>query len=967
MEGMTDSLEGGSQGNPAPPQHPVEKAPEEGDRIPNAGDSSEGAAAAEGDGPKIAKRQVLSCTMCRKRKVKCDRVQPCRACCVRGHAKDCVFLIAEDQDYEPIRQVYEIAELRRENIRLKQQMRMRRFAGNYDYDEHDDGHQPGSGHVNLTVGGRRNPPKVPQKPHKLQQKRFKTSDPLDSMYFGAPGLADVISEFAKLQIRSDHVGSLTHAAPRAVDIFAFQDAPVYPFPALWPASGGTSALLACLPPDEELFGYLESFQKRAQSCSFPHVPDEITKVEIERFLSDREGNSFKHPDMLALIFAALAQGLQNGVYDKCGGEWVKGGMAAEAWKGDLYVSASMQALRIASFLNRPTLLAIETLIMICPYLTNSGKFLDAWALLGLTIRLSQSIGLHRNPKFLNPAPPLRECGIRQALWWWLLHMDQQYCMTLGRPLGISGIGDCPPPVPLSTDAVALRLSEYVNNFTILARQILSSERLTRERIDDYTDKLLDLQLTLPDVIKFDETWLDPDRKIPPWPLDAMAAVFHGKTHNFLILLNRQRLEIDSPALIQDSPPSLLTSRGTAKPYVRGRERVLASARTLLHCFEFFQTRVRAAMICWTMGQQAFNAAMILTLNLLHPQPGASWASNAISADPDKDRMAIEQAYVTFREMEIKGIHKLAGVACAKLSPLILQLDRVASRRGSAPNHLSNTIGPSDTTIGLSDSTMTVPEAQGPGHGVDSSVNTSAADALNDGAEAYGNEDVIMGNNGMILLEDPGLQSFVGETYAPLNFQMAGNDLNEAGYATTNAPAVKDSSFSFDSSSSSRSPAPSSRRNMNMNMASLVAGGGGGIGSPAWAARPAPAFDRWAMHSQPQPQSHSHSHSQFQYQSQPQPHSQSQSQSQTQSQSDPLHLQHPLPPPHPPQPQPSQPSMTASTASAVPTASTASTAVLDYSTFPQPFRRRAPPPPVGQDSAASVNVVKNLSSAAVSGA
>lgn len=52
----------------------------------------------------------------------------------------------------------------------------------------------------------------------------------------------------------------------------------------------------------------------------------------------------------------------------------------------------MQCLRLAAFMNRPSLLAIETLVMMGPYLTNSGKFLDAWALFGLTIRLAQSIG-----------------------------------------------------------------------------------------------------------------------------------------------------------------------------------------------------------------------------------------------------------------------------------------------------------------------------------------------------------------------------------------------------------------------------------------------------------------------------------------------------------------------------------------------------------------------------------------------
>lgn len=52
----------------------------------------------------------------------------------------------------------------------------------------------------------------------------------------------------------------------------------------------------------------------------------------------------------------------------------------------------MQCLRLAAFQNRPTLLVIQTLLMMTPYLTNSGKFLDASALFGGTVRLAQSIG-----------------------------------------------------------------------------------------------------------------------------------------------------------------------------------------------------------------------------------------------------------------------------------------------------------------------------------------------------------------------------------------------------------------------------------------------------------------------------------------------------------------------------------------------------------------------------------------------
>ena len=43
-------------------------------------------------------------------------------------------------------------------------------------------------------------------------------------------------------------------------------------------------------------------------------------------------------------------------------------------------------------MNRPTLLVVQALLMMGPYLTNSGKFLDASALFGETVRLAQSIG-----------------------------------------------------------------------------------------------------------------------------------------------------------------------------------------------------------------------------------------------------------------------------------------------------------------------------------------------------------------------------------------------------------------------------------------------------------------------------------------------------------------------------------------------------------------------------------------------
>ncbi|KAE8371508.1 hypothetical protein BDV26DRAFT_275947 [Aspergillus bertholletiae] len=59
-------------------------------------------------------RQVRSCTVCRLRKVKCDRVKPCHACCAHGYPSKCVYEPGTDEDPQPISQADEIRNLRAE-------------------------------------------------------------------------------------------------------------------------------------------------------------------------------------------------------------------------------------------------------------------------------------------------------------------------------------------------------------------------------------------------------------------------------------------------------------------------------------------------------------------------------------------------------------------------------------------------------------------------------------------------------------------------------------------------------------------------------------------------------------------------------------------------------------------------------------------------------------------------------------
>jgi hypothetical protein len=567
--------------------------------------------------------------------------------------------------------------------------------------------------------------------------------------------------------------------PRGADMYTPRNPPPYPFATLFKGTPDECIpeLLSVLPQRDELFSYLDSFQKRVHVCSFPLIPTEITKSEVERFLSDARRNAQMCPDMLALLFAALALGSQHCVWDKCGGKWVASVMKEESQKGDVYIAAAMQALRMASFMHKPTLLGIQALIMIGPYLTNSGRFLDAWTLYGTTIRLAQSIGLHRHPKYLDPAPPSqRECSIRQTLWWWMLHMDQQYSMTLGRPLGISGIGDCPPPHELTTNPTVLRFGEFGHHFTVLARQILSSDRLSNIKIDEFTDALRALLDTMPESLQFHESWIDEGKEIPEWPLGAMAAgtlhlshcywlfltyaVFYCKIHNYLILLNRQRLDKHTPHSHSNpakTPPPTFhpinqpigthpSPTSSSKADLRGRPLVLASSEDLLTAFLFFYARMPAALICWSMGQQAFNSCMILLLDAMETG--------------DLGRIGkVEKAFAVFTELDKHGVHKLANLAVERVSWGLTEIKRMIDQMQSNTNTNAN------ANVSRRGSTVLARVGEMQIQAVTEKIGSEATQ----GSGSV--HDTVMGNTGMLLLEDPGLQSFVPEAFEPFTWAL----------------------------------------------------------------------------------------------------------------------------------------------------------------------------------------------------
>ncbi|KAK6407549.1 hypothetical protein LTR95_018533 [Oleoguttula sp. CCFEE 5521] len=303
---------------------------------------------------------------------------------------------------------------------------------------------------------------------------------------------------------------------------------------------------------------------------------------------------------------------------------------------------------------------------------------------------------------------------------------------------------------------ALRLGEFVDHFTILARQILSSDRMMSVgRIDEFTDKLMGLWDTMPESLQCNESWSREDTVLPEWPLDVMAATLFAKVQSFIVLLNRQRMErtqrsaCESPLTIQSSfttkfpsttyTPSTRGGDSLLHPVpIRGRALVVNSSIHLLQTLLFFRHRSPAVLICWTLGQQAFNAAMILILDAWE-----TWNEN--------NEWLVNQAFVIFDEMQRNGVHKLAALAVQHISNGLMQLGRrrqgrLATVEQVHPVSCSNSEHLAHCPV---PPYLTMPP-------------TPLLDLSGD---------AVMGNSGTYLLEDTNLESYAPQSFAPFHFAM----------------------------------------------------------------------------------------------------------------------------------------------------------------------------------------------------
>lgn len=176
----------------------------------------------------------------------------------------------------------------------------------------------------------------------------------------------------------------------------------YPFVDLWGLPHGSSMrlqeLAKLIPSDSECLELIRNFRDNF-NVLFPVVANiQQFEMDVTDFLISRStfvgelqqgARDFfgKSLHWIGLLFAVLAGGCQCSERDR----------KERQLTCQVYVCCAYECLRHVNYLARASLTDVQTLLILCTILSNTMNAGVAWALVGLTTRLAQSIGLNHDP------------------------------------------------------------------------------------------------------------------------------------------------------------------------------------------------------------------------------------------------------------------------------------------------------------------------------------------------------------------------------------------------------------------------------------------------------------------------------------------------------------------------------------------------------------------------------------------
>ncbi|KAL4943113.1 hypothetical protein BDV06DRAFT_211313 [Aspergillus oleicola] len=389
---------------------------------------------------KRKQRESKACYPCRQRKVKCDGEQPCRTCAKRDHPQICAYNVEANPS------------------RKRASMQSRDRNGPRGSQEN----MGSSVSPTRSVGAGASQPLAPL----LGSPRSSAQPSQDSSSYVFSGDNSLVS----MLHQQDPDGTMAREATSVLGLHNTYLS--YPFIELKTPQDRWAALVDILPHRDEVLNFFHFYRILA----YPFNP---ILVDVDKFESD-----------ICVYLGAYASGELRD-RNRIAEQWASGrcvgqislllaALAAGAHFSDLenpqrselcqdFARRSFQALRLANFLFRPSLEVVQSLLILGNTLQNNGQSDSAWALLGTTVRLAQTLGLHTKRGISHWPEHMRVKA--KSLWSMTVWQDTLLSLCYDRPPIVSSRGWDPEAVLTPSNLSYVNLMHYICWIALKVMQI----------------------------------------------------------------------------------------------------------------------------------------------------------------------------------------------------------------------------------------------------------------------------------------------------------------------------------------------------------------------------------------------------------------------------------------------------------------------------------------------------------------
>ncbi|PTB39101.1 uncharacterized protein TrAFT101_008098 [Trichoderma asperellum] len=408
-------------------------------------------------------RAAKACYPCRRRKVKCNFGQPCDSCTIRGHPDLCNYTLAPDV----------IHSLKANNV------------SNPGSSAASEGEPVATGTANDMSQGLYVNPIAPYNA---------------KVHLGPESLPSLLTMYQSLsshqQLQGRSSPSIAAFGPSTnpqtiFELLCLQDSgALIPFANLWKPEDGPEIIYKALPEDEHIKSYVQYFQ----TSLFRILPFTINFVQFEaalsRFLNAKRNNPITAlqnppPDCrltwFGLLFSILSCSAQ-----------LRSDQESELLKAGVFACCSFQCLRLNNFISFPDIHTIQALILLVNFLQNQANAGASWSILGLTIRLAQTLGLHCSPDPDNVAIDQKgEATVKYYIWRSLIWQDTLVSLWYGRPSCITVLEDISIESPPQKSSRQYPFTHSCNHLFITANKI--SQATSKARFSKRQLSLLEIR------------------------------------------------------------------------------------------------------------------------------------------------------------------------------------------------------------------------------------------------------------------------------------------------------------------------------------------------------------------------------------------------------------------------------------------------------------------------------------------